>query len=258
MMPDDGRKSSWPDLEQARASLRDANGEGIKVAVIDSGIDVSHPSLGGLELCDDLAVSCDGVNLRIEENKGTDVYGHGTAVASLLLQEAPGVEVGSFRALDSSNHARSFVIAECVNQAIARGYQVINCSFGCRGLSRYVMDYKEWVDAAYLAGVQIVAACSNLDSTIREWPSFFPSVISVGGIDCPAGELRGRKGSMVSFFAKGERVEVPWSDQQTRIETGSSFAAPLVTGKIAKLLSSFPEMESAAVKPLLQVLAKPY
>ncbi len=253
-----GNNASWPSLEEASAALSDASGEGIKVAIIDSGIDIGHPALSGVSLSDDIAVSCDGVNLRIEENKGTDIYGHGTAVASLLLGETPGVEVGSFRALDSSNNARSFVIAECVNQAIARGYRVINCSFGCRGLPRYVMDYKEWVDAAYVAGVQIVAASSNVDSSIREWPSFFPSVISVGGIDCPAGELHGRSGSMVSFFAKGERVEVPWSDHQTRIETGSSFAAPLVTGKVAKLLSAFPKMETSAVKPLLQVVAQPY
>lgn len=252
-----GEERHWPDLSSVRDGLERSTGSGIKVAVIDSGIDTSHPSLSHIELSDDLAVSCDGVSLSIRNNEGTDVYGHGTAVASLLAREAPGIELGSFRALDSTNHARSFVIAECVNQAISRGYQIINCSFGCRGLPRYVMEYKEWVDAAYLAGVQVVTACSNIDSTVREWPSFFPSVISVGGIDCDSEELYGREGSMVSFFAKGERVEVPWSEHQVRIETGSSFAAPLVSGRVAKLLEAFPGIPPAAVKPLLQVLAKP-
>lgn len=247
----------WPDLEKARTALQNGDGSGIRVAVIDSGIDVAHPALSGLELADDATISCDGVNLKIEDGGGKDVYGHGTAVASLLRREAPGVTIGSFRALDSSNHARSFVIAECVNQAISRGYDVINCSFGCRGLPRYVMDYKEWIDQAYLAGVHIVAACSNINSSVREWPTYFPSVISVAGIDCPEDNFYYRRGQMVSFMAKGERVEVPWLAGETKIETGSSFATPLVAGKIARILSVMPEIDPCLIKPLLAALALP-
>jgi len=248
----------WPDLDQARRALAEGDGSAVKVAIIDSGIDTSHPALAGLVLADDVTVSCDGVNLRIDEGGGSDVYGHGTAVASLIRQAAPGVVVGSFRALDSSNQARSFVIAECVNQAISRGYRVVNCSFGCRGLPRYVMEYKEWVDRAYLEGVQIVAACSNLDVSIREWPAYFPSVISVRGIDCASDAIYHDPGRMVSFLARGERVEVPWLNGGTKVETGSSYAAPLVSGKIARLLSALPGLSPAAVKPLLAELALAY
>jgi hypothetical protein len=118
------------------------------------------------------------------------------------------------------------------------------------------MDYKEWVDQAYLSGVQIVAACSNVDAGIREWPAYFPSVISVRGIDCQQGEFFSRKGKMVSFLARGERVEVPWLNGETKTETGSSYAAPLITGKIARLLEAFPDMEPSLIKPMLTVLAK--
>lgn len=246
----------WPRLDAARAAISSGPGAGIRVAVIDSGIDPGHPALEGVELEDDLAISCDGAHLRIEANRGTDVYGHGTAVAGILLRETPGIRIGSFRALDSTNHARSFVIAECVTQAINRGYQVINCSFGCRGLARYVMDYKEWVDLAYLRGVQIVAACSNLDEGIREWPAYFPSVFSVKGIDCPVETYYTRRNHMVSFFTQGERVEVPWRDGQTRIETGSSYAAPLIAARIARLLAAFPDIEPSLVKPLLLALGE--
>ena len=247
---------TWPDLDTAREALRSGRGEGVKVAIIDSGIDLAHPALAGLQLEDDITVSCDGINLQIDEGDGTDVYGHGTAVASLVLREAPVVKLGSFRALDSSNHARSFVIAECVNQAISRGYQIINCSFGCRGLPRYVMDYKEWVDRAYLEGVQVVAACSNIDVGIREWPAYFPSVFSVRGIDCHPDAFYFTAGRMVSFRACGERVEVPWLYGGTKVETGSSYAAPLIAGKIARFLSAIPGIDPAAVKPLLSVLAE--
>ncbi len=250
--------NSWPDLELARRALAEGDGCGIKVAIIDSGVDTTHPALSGLTLADDVTVSCDGINLRIEEGIGRDVYGHGTAIASLLRETAASVSIGSFRALDSTNHSRSFVIAECVNQAIARGYRVVNCSFGCRGLPRYVMDYKEWVDQAYLQGTQIVAACSNVDVAIREWPAYFPSVISVRGIDCPAGVFYHEPGRMVSFLARGERVEVPWLNGAMKIETGSSYAAPILSGMIARLLSSLPDLPTAAVKPLLAQLARPW
>jgi subtilisin family serine protease len=248
--------AAWPDLAAAREVLRSGRGDGIKVAIVDSGIDLSHPALAGLELADDIVVSCDGINLHIAEGDGTDVYGHGTAVASLVLREAPGVRLGSFRALDSSNHSRSLVISECVNQAIDRGYQVINCSFGCRGLPRYVMDYKDWVDRAYLEGVQVVAACSNIDAGIREWPAYFPSVVGVRGIDCDPQVFYFTAGRMVSFLACGERVEVPWLYGTTKVETGSSYAAPLIAGKIARLLSGLPGIDPATIKPLLAALAE--
>ncbi len=247
----------WPALETARSALANGNGENVKVAIIDSGIETAHPALNGLSLEDDIAVSCDRINIQVAEGGGRDVYGHGTAVASILLKEAPKVKIGSFRALDSSNHSRNFVIAECVNQAISRGYQIINCSFGCRGLPRYVMDYKEWVDAAYLAGVQIVAACSNVDAGIREWPAYFPSVISVRSANCGDSEFFHHEGRMVSFLAKGERVEVPWIDGKIKIETGSSFAAPVISGKIARILSQMPDLNPALIKPLLAKLAEP-
>lgn len=249
---------SWPSLDQARQALASGDGSGVKVAIIDSGIDVTHPMLAGLELADEVSVSCDGLSLRVEENSGGDLFGHGTAVSSLFRKIAPGAKIGSFRALDSSNQARNFVIAECVSQAISRGYQVINCSFGCRGLTRYVMDYKEWVDRAYLEGIHVVAACSNLDPSIREWPAFFPSVISVRGIDCPSHDFYHQSGQMVSFLARGEQVEVPWLGGGTKIETGSSYAAPLISGWIARILSALPDLNPASLKPLLAELAKSY
>ena len=249
---------NWPNLEDAKLALKEGNGEGVKVAIIDSGVEKNHPSLNGISLLDDVAVSCDRVNITVEEGGGRDVYGHGTAVASILLREAPAAKIGSFRALDSTNHSRSFVIAECVNQAIERGYDIINCSFGCRGLPRYVMEYKEWVDSAYLAGVQVVAACSNVDAGIREWPAWFPSVISVRSTDCANGEFFHNNGKMISFLAKGERVEVPWKDGQTKIETGSSFAAPVISGKIARILSRLPDLNPSLIKPLMEFLATPH
>jgi len=248
----------WPTLDQAREALASGEGKGVKVAIIDSGIEKRHPMLKGMKLVDDEVLACDGMNINFEKGDGRDVYGHGTAVAGVLFDEAPKTTVGSFTALDTQNRSRGFVIAEAVHLAIARGYQVINCSFGCRGAPKYVMEYKEWVDLAYLNGVQVVAACSNLEAGIREWPAYFPSVFGVRGIDCPPDEMYHHPGRMISFLAQGDRVRVPWLGGSTKVETGSSFAAPRISGKIARLLSVFPNISPGAIKPLLASLAEVY
>lgn len=254
-MSDHPSDAAWPRPEEALAALRDGAGEGIRVAVIDSGIDAGHPALGGLVLEDEVAVSSDGVRLTVQEGAGGDVFGHGTAVAGIIHEVAPRARIGSFRALDGENHSRSFIIAECVRQAIRRGYHIINCSFGCRGLARHVMEYKEWIDAAYLAGIHVVAAGSNLSDSVREWPAHFPSVIGVGVADCGGDELRYRPDRMVCFAAKGERVRVPWRDGAWRVETGSSFAAPRVAGFVARLLSVYPGLRPDLTKALLRAAA---
>lgn len=254
-MPDRRSDAAWPSPEEALAALRDGSGEGVRIAVVDSGIDATHPALEGLALADDVAVSSDGMRLMVQEDAGGDVFGHGTAVAGIVHEIAPRATVGSFRALDGENHSRSFIIAECVRQAILRGYHVINCSFGCRGLARHVMDYKEWIDAAYIAGIHVVAAGSNLSDSVREWPAHFPSVIAVGVADCAEAELRYRPGQMVCFAAKGERVRVPWRGGAWRVETGSSFAAPRVAGFVARLLSVYPDLRPDLVKALLRAAA---
>lgn len=254
-MSDTGPDAAWPSPAEALMALRDGDGLGVRIAVIDSGIDPTHPALRGLTLSDDVAVTSDGVRLIVSENHGSDVFGHGTAVAGILREVAPAAEIGNFRALDGNNQSRSFIIAECVRQAIARGYHVINCSFGCRGLAKYVMDYKDWIDAAYVAGVHVVAAGSNLSDNVREWPAHFPSVIGVGVADCGDEELRYRPDRLVSFAARGERVRVPWIGGGWRMETGSSFAAPRVAGFVARLLSLHPGLRPDLVKALLRAVA---
>lgn len=254
-MPDRFSDAVWPRPEEALAALRDGTGLGVRVAVIDSGVDAAHPALEGLTLADDVSVSTDGVRLIVQEGAGADVFGHGTAVAGIIHEVAPQAEIGSFRALDGENHSRSFIIAECVRQAIQRGYHVINCSFGCRGLARHVMEYKDWIDAAYISGIHIVAAGSNLSDSVREWPAHFPSVIGVGVADCRDDELRYRPDRLVCFAARGERVRVPWRDGGWRVETGSSFAAPRVSGFVARLLSEYPGLRPDLAKALLRAVA---
>jgi subtilisin family serine protease len=249
-------RTPWMTVEAARTALAEGRGAGVRIAVIDSGIEVNHPSLKGIQLGDDLHIVDNGIQIDVVEGDGTDIYGHGTAVASIIREVAPEVEIASFRVLGPRRNSRTAIIREGVRQAIDRGYQILNCSFGC-AIQEHIFQYKDWIDESYLKGIHVVAACSNLDFRSQEWPGSFPSVVTVNMAaskrkDC----LYYKPGYLVEFAARGVNVTAAWRDGQTREVTGSSFAAPLVAALLARLLSAAPELDPMQAKALLRQVAE--
>ena len=160
-------------LEEARRALATGTGKGVRIAVIDSGIEIDHEALAGLTLVDDLHVVDGGVQIEVKPGDGSDVFGHGTAVAGVIRRIAPDAQIGSIRVLGANLGSRTVIIREGVRQAIDRGYHVLNCSFGC-GLSEHIFQYKEWIDEAYLKGIHVVSACNNYDFTTPSGRDIFP------------------------------------------------------------------------------------
>jgi len=248
----------WISPAEAAAGIGRGRGRGVRIAVLDSGIEASHPIFGGRPLCDDLAVIEDGYKLKTVPGEGRDLFGHGTAVAGIIHQVAPEAEIGSIRVLGESLSARTAIILEGARQAIEHGYHILNCSLGC-GVLEHVLKYKAWVDEAYLRGVHVVAACNNADYGRPEWPAFFTSVITVNMARAEDRcEVFYKPGHLVEFSARGVDVEVPWSGGGTKKVTGSSFAAPRVTGMLACLLSEVPGLDPLQVKALFHRLAVPW
>lgn len=260
--------NDWPTLEDARSLLRNGTGRGVKIAVLDSGIEPEHPLLHGLTLTDDLAVIDDGLRLATVSGEGRDVFGHGTAIASIIRRVAPEAEIGSFRVLGEQLRSRTLIIREGVRLALERGYHILNCSFGC-GRDDHVLLYKDWIDEAYLRGRHIVAACNNQDFMKREWPGHFPTVITVNfGAESGGGganvvphagstSLFYRSGNLVEFIAPGQDIVVAWLAGAIKKVTGSSFAAPYAAGLLARLISGCPALSPLHTKTLLQKLASP-
>jgi subtilisin family serine protease len=254
----DNKVNNWPTLTEARSHLNSGRGQGIKIALLDSGIEVNHPSLKGLSLEDDLAVVEVDSRLSVIPGEGRDLYGHGTAIAGILQQLAPEAKIGSFRVLGEQLRARTLIIREGARLALERGYHILNCSFGC-SREDHVLFYKDWVDDAYMQGRHIVAACNNLDFTRREWPGHFPTVITVNFAQCNRPDaLFCRTGQMVEFAARGEEIEVAWLGGTRKKVTGSSFAAPHITALLSRLLSHSPTLSPLHAKVILQHLAEPW
>lgn len=249
--------TAWPTLEEARTFLRQGAGRGVKVAILDSGIETTHPRLREVRLADDLSFVEEGIRITTEAGNGKDVFGHGTAIAGIVREVAPESELGSFRVLGSHLRSRSLMIREGVRQALQRGYHILNCSFGCSREDQVLM-YKEWIDEAYLRGSHIVAASNNLDFAKREWPGHFATVITVHATDCgPLDAFFCRPNHLVQFAARGQNIEVAWMGGDCKKVTGSSFAAAHMTGLLARLLSCAPQLSPLEAKALLLKLGSP-
>jgi subtilisin family serine protease len=245
-------------LEEARRALEKGTGKGVRIAVIDSGIEIDHPDLPGLTLLDDLHVVDAGVQIEVKPGDGTDIYGHGTAVTGVIRRIAPDAQIGSIRVLGANLGSRTVIIREGVRQAIDRGYHVLNCSFGC-GLKDHIFQYKEWIDEAYLKGIHIVSACNNYDFTTPEWPGYFPSVVTTNMARFDQDHTFFYKpGHLVEFAARGVDVTLPWNGHSTKEVTGSSFAAPIMSALLARLISEMPNLAPLEAKSILHRLAIPW
>jgi subtilisin len=236
--------------------MQRGRGRGVRIALLDSGVEWNHEDLRGAIPADDLVIEEINGQLEAQPGKGEDVFGHGTAVAGIVREIAPEAEIGSFRVLDVRNQSQSEMICFGAHLAIERGYHILNCSFGARH-KPHVLIFKDWVDRAYLNGVHVVSACNNDDFRRPEWPGDFGTVNTVNMIATTERErlFCNNSGTMVEFAALGVNVTVAWKGGIRQEATGSSFAAPRVAGLLARILSQFPGLPPLHAKSLLLQIA---
>ncbi|MCH6257964.1 S8 family serine peptidase [Puniceicoccaceae bacterium K14] len=254
--------TKWHEPQFISSLIEDGDGKGVKVAIIDSGIEIDHPVFSGKRLKDDLQITTERIgNAKarkriISPNNGLDIFGHGTAVASLVWDTAPMAEIGSFRVFGTERSSKSEMIYEAAMEAIRKGYQIINCSFGCEQPSLLPI-FKKWVDFAYLNGVHIIAAGNNSNIGKQVWPAYFSSVTASD--TAPAlsrlnfGYNRKR---MVEFYANGTNLRLPWINGGFKATSGTSYAAPRLSGILARILSTAPNLHPLEAKSILIHLAQ--
>jgi subtilisin len=255
-------KKTWISLEEARSAIASATGKGVRIAILDSGIEASNPGLNGLRLVDDLAFISDGNTVHLEPGAGKDINGHGTGIAGIIQALAPDAKIGSFRVLRMGLFdltSKRDIIQRAAFEAIDRRYQILNCSFGCRGEKEFIMEFKDWVDEAYVKGVHVTSACSNRDFMEREWPAYFPTVVTVDKMNIDqVDRFFYRPGNLVEFVAKGQYSDLLCLDGKKKDGFGTSFAAPVATALLARLISAHPGLSPLAAKELLRLVAEPW
>jgi subtilisin family serine protease len=228
-----------------------ADGAGVRVAVIDSGIDASHPALegcvdvdGGIEVTLD-----DEGEIEIHEGAHTDAFGHGTACAGIIHSIAPAASVTSIRVLNERLAGRAVQFLHGLEWAIDQGFDVVNLSLGT--IKRdYALAFHELCDRAYFGSTFLVTAANNMQRI--SFPSLYSSVASVA---CNLSEDPWRfhynPEPPTEFLARGIDVEVPWKNGETQVVTGNSYAAPHMAGLAALVLSKHSGLRPFQLKTVL-------
>jgi subtilisin family serine protease len=224
------------------------------VAVIDSGIEAGHPLVGPVQSA--IALSYDPEapgQVRMEEGPHEDLFGHGTACAGIIRRLAPDCRLHSVRVLGSRLTGKGLVFAAGLRWAIHAGMHVVNLSLST-GRDEYFGVFHELADEAYFAGTVVVCAVNNVPGPT--FPSQYASVLSVAARESPEQDgFYYNPHPPVEFGAPGIDVEVAWRGGATLKTTGNSFAAPYITGLVARLLSKHPGLTPFQVKTVLHAVA---
>ena len=227
-----------------------STGQGVKVAVIDSGIDAAHAAVNGVSGY----LSVEGrAGTIVSDEPHEDLFGHGTACAGIIRSLAPACELYSVRVLGPRLAGRGPVFATGLRWAIENGMQVCNLSLGSTRRDLFE-PLHELADVAYFGNVALVTAANNVP--IPSAPSLYAAVISVAAHDIKDPHLiYCNPDPPVEFGAPGIDVRVAWKDGGWITATGNSFAAPHVTGLVAKILAKHPGMTVFHLKAILRALA---
>lgn len=233
----------------------DRSGIGVRVAVIDSGVDASHPVVAGLAGAVAVEPDPEGEppDVRTVEGDHDDLYGHGTACAGIIRALAPAVELWSVRVLGERLTGKAWVFAGGLEWCLANGIRVVNLSLSTANAA-FAETFHELVDRCAHAGVVLVSAMAN--EPRATYPSQFAGVLSVAATTGRDREQVVRNPNPpAEWGAPGVDVEVAWLGGTTATVTGNSFAAPVVAGHVARILGAHPELTVWQVKTVLAALA---
>ena len=243
--------SGWPERMTREWALGGATGAGVRVCVLDSGVELDHPKVGTVQRS--VAVTKDGDEITISDDDAGDLCGHGTACAGIIRHLAPQCELTSVRVLGAGYTGSAAVLLAGLEWAIGEGFDVVNMSLSTTK-KQYVDRLHELADTAYFKRTMLIASAHNMP--VESFPWRFASVVSVGSheADDPF-VLYANPSPPVEFFARGLNVEVAWIGGETITATGNSFATPHVAGLCALVLSKHPGLTPFQLKSVLHLTA---
>lgn len=232
-------------LKFLRVPIANENaGSGIKVAILDSGIR-EHTTFSDTQISEFDFVG---------GSTSSEYASHGTAVASLIGGKngngiAPGAELISIRVLDSDGIGDTFSLAEGIVKAVEEGAQIVNLSVASYGSNSALQTA---VDFALENEVVLVAAAGNESLASLPYPAAYEGVISVSAIDALGYPTEfANQSESIDVAAPGVGVYAAWDEEDWVSFTGTSAAAPYVSGAIAYLASSLPNTSPTEAAELL-------
>lgn len=241
-----------------RVNIGDANqtGAGVNVGILDTGIDQRHPDLsrnvkGGYS-------AIPGIESASDDN------GHGTHVAGTIgalrnglgvLGVAPKVNIYAVKVLNDKGSGKLSNLIDGIGWCVEKEIRVVNMSLSS---SVENQTFRDMVQNARKAGITMVCAAGNRGpgSNSVGYPARYVESIAVAAIDqndkIADFSSRGRE---VTLSAPGVDILSTWPGRKYRKSTGTSMAAPHVTGTVALLLEADPGLSPSEIKSILQASA---
>ncbi|MFI6918566.1 S8 family serine peptidase [Nonomuraea spiralis] len=228
-------------------------GQGVTVAVIDSGVDETHPQIrlsGKADLT--------GTGFR-------DCVGHGTAVAGIIAGQprgdvpfhgvAPRVKLLSIKQVNG-DRGDVGLLAKAIRTAVDEHADVINLSIDAPDTP----DLRSAVNYALDSDVVIVAAAGNLTkddgTSAPSYPGAYEGVLSVGSATPDGGRSQFSNPNAVGVLGPGEGISSTWplKGYQSALK-GTSYAAPYVTGVVALVRARHPKLNELQVRRRITLTA---
>jgi subtilisin family serine protease len=236
-------------LSEAHAVTK---GDDIRIAVIDSGIDVAHPELAGAIV---------GTYDALRSTEGPHTHGTGIAGAiaarSRLLGSAPSARLLAIRAFGATSggaESTSFVVLKGINYAVEQGAQIINMSFA--GPKDPLLE--RGLAAAAKRGIILIAAAGNAGPKSPPlYPAADRNVIAVSATDATDKLFEAsNRGNHLALAAPGVDLLLPSPDEKYQVASGTSFAAAYISGLAALIVERNPGVAPDVVRRILTDTAR--
>ena len=233
-------------------------GEGVTVALVDSGVSLTHPDLAA-------NLEADGYDFGDRDANPEDGLGHGTGVAGVIAALtdnglgvaglAPAVRLLPLKInVGNTTQFDAATVAEAVDYAVAKGVRVINLSVVFEQPNEWL---RERIQNALDHGIAVVAAAGN-DGNAVWFPADMPGVIAVASTDREGGLYSSSsRGPEVAIAAPGTSILTTRRDGGYASVSGTSYAAPMVSAALAALMSINDSLPVATLKSLLRETATP-
>ncbi|WP_374436992.1 S8 family serine peptidase [Inhella sp.] len=259
----------WHRSLHIRHDQEQIRGAGITIALIDSGVDLSHPLLR--DRLDGRGANFGDCNMDLADCSRPDApapqdqLGHGTQVAGVLVGPVVGVAASRAKLLPikinpgTEDDFSARTVSAAIRYAVLAGAHLIHLSFA---MPNATQAERSEVDSALSFAEQsrvVVVVAGGNHGPLAVYPATHPSVIAVGGIGCSGEPLRGTAiSSEIVVAAPAEQVQTTLLGGGTGPSMrGTSIAAPFVTATLANLLALNPDLTAAQMRAALMTSATP-
>lgn len=267
-----------------------SQGEGVVVAVVDTGVDYHHPDLAANiwrnvgeipdnKIDDDRNGYIDDVRgfdfttclrydnstcvSKVKDNDPMDVYGHGTHVAGTIgavgnnnqgvIGVAPRVKIMPLKGLTDSGQGSISGLAEAIVYAAHNGADVISNSWGCTNCPVNVLAENAVREAVSLGALVVFSAGNSNVDVMTTSPANMKEVISVSATDAADNRASfSNFGAMIGAAAPGVNITSTYPGNRYVSLSGTSMAAPHVAGEAALIVSRHPEFSNEQVRQVLR------